>query len=255
MRRFSLSWMVVLYVVVWTPLLAQFRYVTTPFRDGEQLSYKVKWGFVRLGSIHMRQSTTDPFMLDTMKVVLQGSSAAGLPFISVRFTTTALLDVHRPSNVWYELIPGNNPRTRTIYKTVPDSGYALAISTEEDVPVRTDTLSADPSFYDGTGLFMLARCASGSDTTLVLPTVMEHALGTTTIVFSSAIEEIRVPAFERPIRAHEFHGVTDWVGSSFAGMSGGFRGWVSTDDSRRILRAEVKLFLGSAVIELEEVTR
>jgi hypothetical protein len=38
-------------------------------------------------------------------------------------------------------------------------------------------------------------------------------------------------------------------------MSGGFRGWVSTDDARKILRAEVKLFLGSAIIELEEVNR
>ena len=253
MRRLLLGWIFVLCLVLSSPASAQFRYVTTPFRDGEQLTYKVKWGFVRLGTMLMRQSTTDPFLFDTMKVVLEGNSAAGLPFISVRFITTALLDIHRPSNAWYELVPGNNPRTRTIYKTISDSGYALAISTEEDVPVRTDTLSVDPPFYDGTGLFMLARCAAGSDTTLVLPTVMEHALGKTTIVFTSAIEEISVPAFERPIRAHEFHGETDWVGAMFAGMSGGFRGWVSTDDARRILRAEVKLFLGSAAIELEEV--
>jgi hypothetical protein len=255
MRRFSPGWMFLLFVVASSPLTAQVRYVTTPFHPGEQLTYKVKWGFVRLGTMRMSQSAMDPFTLDTMKVVLEGNSAAGLPFISVRFTTTALLDIYRPTNIWYELVPGNDPSTRTVYKTIPDSGHAFAISTEADVSVRSDTLSAIPPFYDGTGLFMLVRCAAGSDTTVVLPTVMEHALGNTTISFSSAIEEISVPAFDRPIRAHEFHGTTDWIGSSFAGMSGGFRGWVSTDDARRILRAEVKLFLGSAIIELESVVR
>jgi hypothetical protein len=227
--------------------------VTTPFRDGESLTYRVKWGFIRLGTLQLRQVTADPFSDDTMRVDLGGSSAAGLPFISVQFLTTALLDIHQPSNLHYDLYTGPAQRAHTIYATVADERRAFATSLEDGLILRADTLSADPPFYDGSGLFMFARCAAGSDTTLTLPTIMEHALGNTTIAFTSAIEEIRVPAFERAIRSHEFHGTTDWVGSTFAGMSGAFRGWVSMDDSRRILRAEVKLFLGSAVIELEEV--
>jgi hypothetical protein len=201
----------------------------------------------------MQQSIVDPLTADTMHVLLDGISATGLPFISVRFLTTALLEVDRPSNIRYELISGADQRARTIYSTDPVGRLALAISSQEGVVTRLDTLSSDPPFFDGTGLLMLVRCAAGSDTTVVLPTVMEHALGSTTITFTSEVEEIRVAAFGRPIRVHPFHGTTDWVGSSFAGMSGSFRGWVSTDDARRILRAEVKLFLGSAAIELEEI--
>ena len=234
-------------------LYPQLRYVSTPFRDGERLTYKVKWGFIRLGTLHIRQSIVDPFSEDTMHIVLDGRSAAGLPFINVQFLTTALLDVHRPSNIRYELISGPDQRARTLYATDSTGSRAIAMSSEDGLVSRTDTLSADPPFYDGTGLLMFVRCATGSDTTVTLPTVMEHALGNTTITFSSAIEEVRVAAFDGPIRAHPFHGTTDWVGSSFAGMSGRFRGWVSTDDSRRILRAEVQLFLGSAAIELEEI--
>jgi hypothetical protein len=190
---------------------------------------------------------------DTMFVEIEGASAAGIPFVNVQFLTTAFLDVRRPTNIRYELFSGADRQIRTVYATLSDSGIALAVSSEQDRITRSDTLTAHPPFYDGTGLFMLARCAAGSDTTVTLPTVMEHALGTTTITFTSAIEEISVPAFRRPLRSHPFAGTTDWVGSSFGGMSGGFRGWVSMDDARRVLAAEVKLFIGSARIELEEV--
>ncbi len=234
-------------------LQAQYRYVSTPFRAGEQLTYSVKWSFIRLGTVRVRQSLAAPMTGDTMFVELEGASAAGLPFIDVQFLTTALLDIRQPTNIRYELLSGAERRARTIYATDPTAQRATAISTEDGATKRSDTLSADPPFYDGTGLFMLVRCAAGSDTTITLPTVMDHALGTTTITFDSRIEEVSVPAFRRPIRTHPYHGTTDWVGSSFAGMSGEFRGWVSTDDARRVLRAEVKLFLGSAVIELEEV--
>lgn len=235
------------------PTWSQLRYVPTPFRPGEQLTYSVKWGFIRLGTIRVRQSMAAPMTGDTLLVELEGASAAGLPFISVQFLTTALLDVQRPVNIRYELLSGSDRRSSTVYATDGSRSSALAVTTEDDRVVRTDSLQADPPFYDGTGLFMFTRCAAGSDTTLTLPTVMEHALGTTTITFSSAVEMVSVPAYGRPIRSHPFHGTTDWVGSSFAGMSGGFRGWVSTDDARRVLRAEVKLFLGSARIELEEI--
>lgn len=245
--------LIVAFMLVPSSLLPQYRYVSTPFRAGEQLTYSVKWSFIRLGTLHVRQSVSAPMTGDSMFVEIEGTSAAGIPFVSVHFLTGAILDLRRPTNIRYELLSGADRQARTVYTTVPDAGIAVAISSEDDRVTRLDTLSANPPFYDGTGLFMLARCAAGSDTTVTLPTVMEHALGTTTINFSSAISEISVPAFRRPIRAHPFEGTTDWVGSAFAGMSGGFRGWVSMDDARRVLRAEVKLFIGSATIELEEV--
>lgn len=244
---------VVVSLLVPSLLYPQYRYVSTPFRAGEQLTYSVKWSFIRLGTLRIRQSVAAPMTGDTMFVEIEGASAAGIPFVNVQFLTTALLDVRRPTNIRYELFSGADRHVRTVYATVPDSGIALAVSTDHEILTRSDKLRADPPFYDGTGLFMLARCAAGSDTTVTLPTVMDHALGTTTIIFSPTVQEITVPAFRRPIRAHPFEGTTDWVGSSFAGMSGGFRGWVSTDDARRVLAAEVKLFLGSARIELEEI--
>lgn len=246
---------IVAFMLVPSSLLPQYRYVSTPFRAGEQLTYSVKWSFIRLGTVRVRQSIAAPMTGDTLLVEIEGASAAGLPFVDVHFFSTALLDVRRPTNIRYELLLGSDRSRRTVYVTDTATGCALAVSTTEGRVTRQDTLTAMPRFYEGSGLFMLTRCAAGSDTTLVLPTVMEHALGSTTITFSSAIEEVSVPAFGRPIRSHPFHGSTDWVGSAFAGMSGGFRGWVSTDDARRVLRAEVKLFIGSATIELEEVGR
>jgi hypothetical protein len=232
---------------------AQLRYVATPFRHGEALTYKVRYGFIRLGTLRLRQSIADPLTTDTMRVEIEGSSAAGLPFISVHFVTRAMLDVFRPTNIRFELVTGSAGTDRSVYWTDAAAGRSFAVSFSDGEVDRSDTLDVERPFYDGSGLLMFVRAVAGSDTSLALPTIMDHALGTTSITFSSAIEDISVPAYERPIRAHPYHGSTDWVGSSFGGFSGAFRGWVSTDDARRILKADVKLFIGSATIELEEV--
>jgi hypothetical protein len=233
--------------------LSQLRYVATPFRHGEALTYKVRYGFIRLGTVRMRQSIIDPLTADTMRVEIEGTSAAGLPFINVQFTTVSNLSIVQPTNIRFELVTGSNGSERSVYWTDADAGRSYAVSISDGEVVRSDTILSKHPFFDGSGLLMFVRAVAGSDTSMVLPTIMDHVIGTTQITFSPVIEEVSVPAFDRPIRAHPYHGSTDWVGTSFGGFSGAFKGWVSTDDARRILKAEVKLFIGSATIELEEV--
>jgi len=236
------------------PAATQFLYTPTAFRPGEVLTYKVKWSFIRLGTITVRQEYPDADFPLYFQVWLNGESAVGLPFIDVFFRSTSLLNRESPTNVLYELMTDRDDPVRTAYIYDPSNHRMIALGTQAGEVSRLDTLAAPVPYYDGPGLYMFTRCASGSDTTLQLPTVMDYNLGLTSIRFVRTVEMVEVAAFEGEVPAYPFMGSTDWEGSSFAGMSGSFRGWVSTDSSRIVLKAEVKIFLGSAVIELESVS-
>ena len=233
-------------------LPAQFHYESHAFRPGETLTYKVKWGFLRLGTLVVKQEYADPDYPQYMQVWLNGESANGLPFIDVFFRSTALLDIAHPTSILYELFSDREDRRRTAYVYDPTNKRLFALETMHGEIVRLDTLEAPMPYYDGLGLFMFARCTSGSDTTVMLPTVMDYDLSQTSIRFSNATEEIDVVAFDDPVQAFSFHGSTTWEGSSFGGMTGDFSGWVSTDSTRTVLKAAVEIFLGSVTIELEE---
>jgi hypothetical protein len=102
---------------------------------------------------------------------------------------------------------------------------------------------------------MMARIFSGSGDTMRLPTLNDYKISQTDIVFTDEIENLEVDAAEAPIRCRRFEGNAQWEGTSFAGMKGTFRGWVSDDEASIPVRAEVGIFLGSIVLELEQFER
>ncbi len=219
------------------------------------LVYKVKWGFVRLGTIAVRQQCEDPELPSYVRVCIGGESAAGIPFVDVFFRSTSMLDTTAPTNVLYELATGRDEHQRTTYMYDHVNRRMIAVGTQLGDVTRLDTVDAPVPYYDGTGLYMLTRCAAGSDTTLLLPTVMDFAFGHTSIRFTDRVEEISVAAFSEDVPGYHFLGTTDWKGEAFAGMSGAFEGWVSIDPARVILKASVSIFLGSVTIELESMDR
>ncbi len=234
---------------------AQYQYLSSAYRPHESLTYKVRWGFIRLGTIEFRQHYADPGFPEYMQVWLNGESATGLPFIDVYFRSTSLLNIHESTNILYELFHDRDEQDRTVYMYDPANARSFAVRTSGGEVARYDTLEAPLTYFDGLGLFMFTRCSAGSDTTVLLPTIMDFAMGTTSIRFLSSVEMVDVAAFDDDVASYPFLGSTTWESSTFAGMSGGFQGWVAADSSRILLKAEVKIFLGSVTIELESIAR
>jgi hypothetical protein len=79
----------------------------------------------------------------------------------------------------------------------------------------------------------------------------DYKVDPTEVSYAKATEEIEVDAFEAPRRCHLVSGIARWVGKSFAGMKGPFRGWITDDEAAIPLKAKVEIFLGSIVLELE----
>ena len=102
---------------------------------------------------------------------------------------------------------------------------------------------------------MMMRMLSAFDTSAYLPTLSEFQLKGTDLVFSNETRTVKVCATETPLPARHFEGTAHWVGSAWAGVSGPFSGWVSADEAAVPLKINMKIFLGSVTLELEQFKR
>jgi len=244
---------IVLILLLHLPLVpsstSQLRYTLSAFHPTESLTYKVKWSFIRLGTLTVQQEPADTTFPEYMNVWLNGESS--VPLVDVFFKSVSLLHRDNPTSWLYELQSGRSASVITAYIYDPENIRMFGMEYANGESTRLDTLAAPVPYYDGVGLFMYARAASGSDTSVSLPTIMDFQMGKTNITFTSQSDSVEIDAFDGYVPAYLFTGFTEWTGSSFAGMTGDFRGWVSRDSARTVLRAEVKIVIGSVVIELE----
>ncbi|MBI2619303.1 MAG: DUF3108 domain-containing protein [Ignavibacteriales bacterium] len=226
-----------------------------PFSHGEVLQYKVKWNFIRLGTVIVHQEQLPMGNTEKYLVRMDVRSAAGLPFINVNFINEAVLQKDVPSLEYVRVISGDDP---TIFSTfVHDRSREILIATDsaQGTCLRSDSMRWNGFLYDALSLFMATRVLSGGRAKITLPTLNDYQIAPTEVVFTGEEEELEVPAFDREIRCRYVQGIAKWEGKTFAGMTGAFQGWLTDDEAALPVRAEVKIFLGSIVLELESYRR
>lgn len=224
------------------------------FVDGEWLSYKVKWGFIRLGTVEITQQRVDSLQPERFVVKITGDSRP-LPFIDVYFINESVLDPTRPVNENFNLFLGREQQRVTTYSFDKVNRKIYMALRENGALTATDTLYDKYIAYDAGGVLMMMRMLCGYDTTAYLPTLSEFQLKGTDLVFTDEAKLIKVSAIDTPILARYFEGIAHWVGTSWAGVRGPFSGWISADEAAVSLKINMKIFLGSITLELEEFHR
>ena len=122
--------------------------------------------------------------------------------------------------------------------------------------IEADTIENVSSCVEGPSLMFYARAVSHSIGLHEVSTFVDGRMGTTELIFRGEKEEVEIGDLDEPVRARVFTGQTKWGGgTAVAGMAGDFAGWFSDDEAAVPLRAEMKVIVGSIVIELEEWTR
>lgn len=229
------------------------------FQPGETLRYKVKWTFLRLGTITLwtEKDTTSTDGSD-FKVVLKVESNPDLRFIWIQEINESHVDAaeistrhfvarHRNGDDLLEIRQRYDPATRTAFASMVDMNTGRELG--------SDTIQHAPPFVDGPALLCRARALSRSRGTFHLPTMVSGRIQNTTLDFDSAIENLETDAWGKEIRTRRYSGHADWTGATTSGLGGDFTGWVSDDDAAVPIRAEMKILIGSIVLELEEWTR
>ena len=226
------------------------------FLPGETLQYKVKWGFFRLGTITITQQQCDSDRSGTSLLTMTVHSSSGLPFINVHFVNKSYKTLR---SLWMSqetIISGEDSSEQTTYWE--DSATSTLYCSKAGNRMEQsslDSLHIQGTCYDALGLFMMARLYSASNQVVIVPTLNESAVKETEINFTGESELVEVAALDTPVRCRRVEGNAKWVGNSFAGMKGPFTGWISDDEASIPLRAELKIFLGSIVLELESTNR
>ena len=229
-------------------------YQPAAFCDGEWLKYKVKWGFIRLGTIEVFQKKIEGDISTTFKVEMHAKSA-NLPFINVFFINEGYLNPYKPTMQHFTLTSGKEATNVTTYVYNPQSKTVLMTTVDDGRIVRMDSLIYTDALYDALGIFMSLRSLSASGFNITLNNIVEFKISQTHLNFSGEIEKIKVSAYEEKQYAVKFSGKADWVGKSWAGVSGPFHGWISQDSCAVPLKVQIKIFLGSITLELEEMRR
>jgi hypothetical protein len=229
-------------------------YQTSAFSDGEWLKYKVKWGFIGLGTVEVKKKKIETNGTVAYKVEMHARSAK-LPFINVFFVNEGYLNPYQPTLQNFTLTSGKEATNITTYIYKPKSNMIEMKTVDKGRVVRYDSVRYKNAVYDALGIFMSMRCLSGSGFNISLQNIVEFKISQTHFNFSGRQGFLKIDAFPERKKALKFSGRADWVGSSWAGVSGPFHGWISDDSSAIPLKVQIKIFLGSITLELEEFSR
>jgi hypothetical protein len=219
-----------------------------PVIVGEVMKYKVKWSFLRLGTVTIRQVPADS---GNVLVQMTVQSAQGLPFINLHFSNQTYLNERSQAIQEETILSGTEMCDKTVYRHDRKSAFLIMEDRRGGEKWRCDSLKWEKECYDALGLMFHGRLWAGSGLAESLPTLNDYKINQTEISYAQATEEIKVEAFDSPRRCHLVSGNARWVGTSFAGMKGPFRGWITDDAAAIPLKACVEILLGSISLELE----
>ena len=249
--RYRHLWSCVWLAVILLPSTGSAQCPPKVYHDGEVLTYAVRWGFFRLGTVEIHQRVMDA-VERRYELLLRVRSAPHLPFIDVTFDNRSeqLAGEH---GLRHEVI--TSAGDTTIYRVSPSGTAYYTEDRSDGVTVRMDTVEHPFPMFDALGLFMIARCLSNRTVDTSFATLLEHEGYATDLRTGLDRETITVDAYPDPQQAVVIGGFAHWVGNGYAGMTGDFTGWISDDDRAVPLRAELKIFLGSISLELESIER
>ena len=233
--------------------------VNPVFQHGEELRYKVKWNFLRLGTITIRtlhdSTCTRP---EEYKIIMKVESNPDLHFVWIREFNESLLDTRKLISLRFHALHRNGDdllRIQQGYDTTCRVATFELSDLNTHTVLRSDTLREVSPFVEGPSLFMVTRCLSRRAEFSSVPTMVDGRIAPTDLNFLRTTEELEVGAMGIPVRVRKFLGVAHWKGGSEAGMSGEFTGWITDDEAAVPVKADMKVMLGSVRLELESWCR
>jgi hypothetical protein len=244
-------------IVFATPLFSA-PLLTSVLQPGEELVYKVKYGFVRLGTVVLR-TEHDPYSSDPemMRVSLTMDTEPKIPFLNVHeYSESAVKRSQLTCERFYSELTKSGRRVRERFRY--DNGRRIVYWDQTDLEsgtmTRNDSVAGVSPFLTGTSLIAFGRAMSTSHTTVSMPIVNEGSQGSVYLDFTKGRAFVEIDALDNHVRTRKYEGQTDSKVSS-AGMTGGFTTWVSDDDAAVPIRMEMKIAVGSISLELEKWNR
>jgi hypothetical protein len=223
----------------------------------ETLIYKVKWTFIRVGTITIKTKFCEDNP-DNIIVSMLVESNPIIPFVDINEYNETIIDRKTlMSNSFYGLYRNGSDKKKYLIQYDSESKSSIWKAFDASDQEMIDSVKIDncPRYVDGPSLFFFTRANANLNKTINVPTMIGGKIEETKIVFTNIKEEIEIDALDHPIMAKQYLGFADWEGGSSQSLSGDFMGWISDDVEAIPVYAEVEVLIGHLKIELESWQR
>jgi hypothetical protein len=254
MKRIMLWW--TMTQIAASVAVAQDPRLVSILQDGEELRYKVRWSIFRLGTLTIRTEAVDTAdSAPLYRVSMLVESNPSIPFVDLTEFNACLVDNRQVMSRKF-VANWRDGKKRILIESAYDPTTRTMAYSEQDgqtgrVLKRAEQTDVDP-YVHGPSLFVFTRWISDRNGEFVVPTLSNGEIAATRLRFDGYQEMVSVDGIGGPVQSRRYEGKAEWNGGTSAGLGGAFTGWVTTDEAAVVVKAEMKVLLGSITIELEQ---
>lgn len=239
-----------IFILYMNPLFSQEK--ADPFTVGEDLTYKVKWSFIRLGTLRLQ--ICDTLRMNNEKVYhvkVFIDSNPTLFFINRHsvFETffSSNMDVHLFR--YYEKIDGITYKADYKFNYSDSLIYVMLTDTSDTNNTISNISPFSGKVLDGTSLIYYARINAAETRSDTVRYIADEDQDDIILNFRGKAEPVKIKAMNGLVPSCYMEGRV--LNKGIAGLSGYFKGWFSADRRRLPLKAKMKVFIGSVSLILE----
>jgi len=240
-------------------------------QKGEDLTYVVKYGFIKLGEVSFH--LTDTFTEDSNKIFTAKAdmkSYEGIPFLGIHYVFETMMRQLKGQVISIEFHStdfkdekGEKYKVNSDYYFLYDSNFikinkfrtnssGLYQSEISDMRIPFDK---GKTYQDGLSMFYTARINSlqKSERRRNENVFVNEKESSLKYSFNFTRDAVSGDLVDYDIASIKIAGVADFVG--VLGLTGEFEGWLSDDEARVPLKAKFNIMIGSVTLELKSYNR
>lgn len=233
------------------PVRIQLSSSETGLLPGEEITYLVRYGFVKLGEIRLKvinqKTEKGEVIYNTIGYI---DSYSGIPFVDLHQIYESKVNKNFFSNFFRGTVKKEEYTTFTEYY-FDYHNKLLKVKKGKVHPyeIWTDSSGiAETEFHDGLSIFYWARMNLGNKKTVKVPCFVNEEKVYALVNYYSKPETMEIDAVDYEIPVWRLDGHTDFV--SVFGLTGHFEGWFSQDEACIPIVAKLNVIIGKVTVEL-----
>lgn len=254
MKKIIIIGLIALFVISGVARLEVPREKADVFYPGEELVYKVKYMFLRVGTLRLVNEGLVSYNGGKyFKLKIFIDSATGIPFITLHDIYETYVDSASAPVAFFawEKKGDHTLETDYLFDYANQKATVRVRKVYEDTTIiqPDEQLPLDRVYRDVLALLYFARVKSGENyQNIVIPTFVLNGKDS---CYFNEVGQVRELKYQgKKVPAYYIQGRVKFIG--IAGIKDDFEGWFSVDRQRVPLKAKMKAFFGSVSIELEE---
>ena len=216
---------------------------------GEDLTYVVKYAFLRLGEVRIKVvEKTSIESITVYKTEAYIDSYSDLPFVSIHQIYESYIDsTYFPVRFFARIFGDDTAFVKYYFINSSKIEVKKGKLGNSDLWIDS-TASVRKRFQDGLSILFYAMVNAGRARTMFVPCFVNEQEETAKINYYSEREPIAIDSVDYEIDCLRLDGETDFV--SVYGLTGYFEGWFSNDTFSIPIIAKMHVIIGSITLEL-----